>query len=141
MSSKREQGLDVIRNVLGQQYFAKREASLSTFNGNLRALTEEYCFGTIWTRPGLEAKTRSMILLGMLTALGKAAELKMHVIGAINNGCSVEEIEEVLLQATVYCGVPAGVEAFRHAEQALQELGLVHPVAPSASAAATQAAS
>lgn len=136
MSSKREQGLDVIRNVLGPQYFARREASRTTFNTNLRALTEEYCFGTIWTRPGLPAKTRSMILLGMLTALGKATELKMHVVGAINNGCTAEEIEEVLLQATVYCGVPAGVEAFRHAEQALLELGLVHPVAAEAAQAA-----
>ncbi len=129
MNDLRAKGLDVIRRVLGEGYFKKRQASLSTFNGGLRALTEEYCFGAIWTRPGLQPKTRSMILLGMLTALGKTTELKMHVIGAINNGCSVTEIEEVLLQATVYCGVPAGVDAFRNAEQALQELGLVQPVA------------
>ena len=127
MNTLREQGLDVIRRVLGEKYFEKRQASKSSFNSNLRALTEEYCFGAIWTRPGLPPKTRSMILLGMLTALGKTTELKMHVLGAINNGCSVEEIEEVLLQATVYCGVPAGVDAFRNAEQALQEAGLVTP--------------
>jgi 4-carboxymuconolactone decarboxylase len=129
MDTKRDAGLEVIKSVLGEEYFSKRAASKSSFNQNFRALTEEYCFGTIWTRPGLERKTRSLILLGMLTALGKAAELKMHVVGAINNGCSVEEIEEVLLQATVYCGVPAGVEAFRNAEAVLNELGLVGPAA------------
>ncbi len=123
MNSLRQSGLEVIKRVLGATYFEKREKSLSPFNSELRALTEEYCFGAIWTRPGLPPKTRSMILLGMLTALGKTTELKMHVIGALNNGCTVEEIKEVLLQATVYCGVPAGVDAFRNAEQALTEAG------------------
>lgn len=134
MDSRCEQGRTVIREVLGEEYFRKRETSLSPFNAGLRALTEEFCFGTIWTRPGLTRRERSFILLGMLTALGRAAELRMHVIGALNNGCTVEEIEEVLLQATVYCGVPAGVDAFRNAEQALREHG-----APEAQAG-TQAA-
>ena len=125
MDDRREQGREVIRKVLGKDYFDARERSHSTFNRNVRALTEEFCFGTIWTRPGIEPKVRSMILLGMLTALGRANELKMHVLGAVNNGCTVEEIEEVLLQATVYCGVPAGVDAFRNAEQALRDMGMV----------------
>jgi len=132
MNTLRKSGLDVIQRVLGKAYFEKREKALSSFNADLRALTEEYCFGAIWTRPGLPAKTRSLILLGMLTALGKTTELKMHVIGALNNGCSVDEIKEVLLQATVYCGVPAGVDAFRNAEATLTELGLVQPVSATA---------
>ncbi|KWT97686.1 4-carboxymuconolactone decarboxylase [Variovorax sp. WDL1] len=66
-----------------------------------------------------------MLVLAMLTALGKGAELKMHVLGAINNGCTVDEIKEVLLQATIYCGVPSGVEAFRAAEEVLNQLNLI----------------
>lgn len=108
--------------MLGDAYFAKRTASATPFNAEVRALTEEYCFGAVWGRPGLDARTRSMLVLAMLTALGKGTELKMHVIGALNNGCSVDDIQEVLLQATVYCGIPAGVEAFRAAEETLSQL-------------------
>lgn len=112
-------GRDVLRRVLGEAYFEKREAGRNPFNNDARELVETYCFGAIWGRPGLPDRTRSLLVLAMLTALGKGAELKMHVLGALNNGCTVDEIKEVLLQAMVYCGVPAGVEAFRAAEEVL----------------------
>ena len=76
----------------------------------------------MWTREGLDHKTRSMLTLAILTTLGKMTELKGHVRGAIHNGCTVEEIREVLLHATVYAGVPAGVDAFRNAKEALDAL-------------------
>lgn len=126
MNSIRAAGLAILRKVLGEEYFAKRAASANTFNADIRALTEEYCFGAVWGRPGLDARTRSMLVLAMLTALGKGTELKMHVIGALNNGCSVEDIKEVLLQAAVYCGIPAGVEAFRAAEETLAHMQLIN---------------
>ncbi|PNG48785.1 MULTISPECIES: carboxymuconolactone decarboxylase family protein [unclassified Variovorax] len=125
MHQTKELGLSILQKVLGAEYFAKRQASQNAFNVEMRGLVEEYCFGTIWGRPGLDARTRSMLVLAMLTALGKGAELKMHVLGAINNGCTVDEIKEVLLQATIYCGVPSGVEAFRAAEEVLNQLNLI----------------
>lgn len=125
MRQTKELGLSILQKVLGAEYFAKRQASQNSFNNEVRGLVEEYCFGTIWGRPGLDARTRSMLVLAMLTALGKGAELKMHVLGAINNGCTVDEIKEVLLQATIYCGVPSGVEAFRAAEEVLNQLNLI----------------
>ena len=121
----KEVGLGILNKVLGDEYFAKRQASENSFNREVRELVEEYCFGAIWGRPGLNARTRSMLVLAMLTALGKGTELKMHVVGALNNGCTVQEIKEVLLQATIYCGVPAGVEAFRAAEEVLKQRNLI----------------
>lgn len=116
-------GLKNIKEILGEEYFANREKSTNSFNHEMRELTARYCFGNIWERPGLDRRTRSMLVLAMLAALGKSAEIKMHAIGAINNGCTVDEIKEVLLQAAIYAGIPAGVEAFKYAEQALRECG------------------
>ncbi|MEA2759214.1 MAG: 4-carboxymuconolactone decarboxylase, partial [Methylobacteriaceae bacterium] len=82
-------------------------------------------WGYAWTRPGLERKTRSMLNLAMLTALGKPAELRLHVKGALANGVSVEEIKEVLLHATVYCGIPAGLDAFKAAHEVLVAEGAI----------------
>jgi 4-carboxymuconolactone decarboxylase len=88
-------------------------------------ITTEWCWGYAWTRPGLERKTRSMLNLAMLTALGKPAELRLHVKGALANGVSVEEIKEVLLHATVYCGIPAGLDAFKAAHEVLVAEGAI----------------
>jgi 4-carboxymuconolactone decarboxylase len=82
----------------------------------------EFCWGALWTRPGLDRKTRSMINLAMLSALGKTHELKLHVRGALTNGVTVEEIKEVLLQVAVYCGVPAGMDSFRNAREAIKDV-------------------
>jgi 4-carboxymuconolactone decarboxylase len=81
----------------------------------------------VWNRPGLDRRTRSLLNLAMLTALGKPAELKLHVRGALTNGVTVEEIKEVLLHASVYCGIPAGLEAFRAADEVLLAEGAITP--------------
>jgi 4-carboxymuconolactone decarboxylase len=83
-----------------------------------------HCFGETWGRPGLDRRTRSMLTLGMLIAQGRAHEIRVHVHGAISNGVTKAEIEEVLLHASVYCGIPAAVEGFRNAQDVLDELGV-----------------
>jgi 4-carboxymuconolactone decarboxylase len=110
--------------VIGQEYFDKREASTNGFNADARRLSEEYCFGTIWDREGLPRKTRSMLCLAMLTALNRGTELRAHVNGALNNGCTTDEIKEVLLQSIIYCGLPAGLESIRIAEEVFTARGL-----------------
>ena len=91
----------------------------------LRRLTDEYCFGEVWADDALPPNTRSLIVIGLLACMGRVNELRTHVRGAVNNGCSVEEIRAAMLQVAVYCGIPAGVEGTRTAEAALRELGLL----------------
>jgi 4-carboxymuconolactone decarboxylase len=88
----------------------------------MQEFVTEYCWGGVWSRPGLERKERSLINLALLAALGRSHELRVHVRGAVRNGCSELEIQEALIQAAVYAGVPAGMESFRVAESALDEL-------------------
>ena len=114
-------GLATRREVLGAAYVDKSMAAADDFNGEFQELLNTYCWNDIWNRPGLDRHTRSLLNLAMLTALGKAPELKLHVRGALNNGVSKEEIKEVFLQAAVYCGVPAAVEAFRCAREVFAE--------------------
>jgi 4-carboxymuconolactone decarboxylase len=116
-----EKGLEVRREVLGADYVDNAIKTADDFNRPLQEFVTEYCWGGIWTRPGLPRKTRSMLNLAMLTALGRSHELKLHVRGALKNGCTKEEIAEVLLQAGVYCGVPAAVDAFRNAREVFAE--------------------
>jgi len=116
-----EHGLEVRRAVLGREHVDRSLEQASEFMRPMQELVTEYCWGAVWTRPGLDRRTRSLLNLGMLTALGKSHELGAHVRGALTNGCSGEEIQEALLQASIYCGVPAGLEAFRVAEKALDE--------------------
>ena len=118
-----EAGLKVRREVLGADYVDRSLAQANDFTAPFQRMTTEWCWGAAWTRPGLDRRTRSLMNLAMLTALGKPTELKLHVKGALNNGVSVEEIQEALLHATVYCGIPAGLEAARAANAALQEAG------------------
>jgi 4-carboxymuconolactone decarboxylase len=117
-----EAGLDVRRDVLGAEWVDPQieAARDDDFTGAIQDLVTEYCWGYAWTRDGLDRKTRSMLNLAILTALGKMTELKAHVRGAVRNGCTREEIREVLIHATIYCGVPAGVDAFRNAREALK---------------------
>jgi 4-carboxymuconolactone decarboxylase len=95
---------------------------VSEFARPVQELVTEYCWGAVWTRPGLDRKTRSLLNLTMLTALNRMHELAVHVRGAVANGCTEEEIQEALLQTAVYCGVPAALESFRVAEKALREM-------------------
>lgn len=120
-----DRGLKVRREVLGPEYVDSSLKSANEFMQAFQNITTEWCWGYAWTRGGLDRKTRSLLNLAMLTALNRAPEIKLHVRGAINNGVTVDEIKEVLLHATVYCGIPAGLDAFKAANEVLKELGLV----------------
>jgi 4-carboxymuconolactone decarboxylase len=117
-----EAGLEVRKDVLGKEFVENAIKSADDFNRPLQELVTEFCWGAVWTREGLSRKTRSMLNLAMLTALNRPHELKMHVKGALRNGVTKEEIREVLLQTGVYCGVPAAVDAFRTAREAIAEM-------------------
>ncbi|MBO6718906.1 MAG: carboxymuconolactone decarboxylase family protein [Rhizobiaceae bacterium] len=117
-----EEGLSLRRQVLGSEYVDKSMASANEFMMAFQEITTQWCWGYAWGRDTLDLKTRSMLNLAMLTALNRAAEIKLHVRGAVNNGVSVEEIREVLLHATVYCGIPAGLDAFKAANEVLTEM-------------------
>jgi 4-carboxymuconolactone decarboxylase len=124
MTEAYERGLKVRREVLGADYVDKQIASADDFNRPMQNLVTEYCWGAIWNRPGLDRRTRSMLNLAMLSALNRHHEFKAHVKGAVKNGVTKQEITEVLLQVAIYCGVPAGVEHFRLAREALKEAGV-----------------
>jgi 4-carboxymuconolactone decarboxylase len=116
-----EEGLAVRREVLGTDYVDRSLQSADDFTAPLQELITEYCWGEIWTRDDLPRATRSLINIAMMTALNRPHELRLHVRGALTNGCSVKEIRGVLLQTVVYCGVPAALDAFRVAREVIQE--------------------
>lgn len=123
-SERFERGLELRREVLGASYVDTAMAHSSDFMQAFQSITTEWCWGYAWTRPGLSRKQRSMINIAMLTALNRPHELRLHVQGALTNGLTVEEIREILVQATVYCGVPAGLDAFKVTDQVLRDAGL-----------------
>jgi 4-carboxymuconolactone decarboxylase len=116
-----DKGLAVRKEVLGAEYVERNLKAADDFSTPIQEYTTEACWGMIWNRPQLPRKTRSLLNLAMLSALNRPHEFKIHVKGALTNGCSREEIREVLLQVACYCGVPAGVEAFRLAREAMAE--------------------
>lgn len=116
-----ETGLKNRRAVLGDAYVDASLKNADPFNLPLQELVTQFCWGDVWNRPGLERKYRSMINLAMLTALNRPHELKIHVRGALINGLTKDEIQEVLLQAAIYCGVPAALDSFRVASAAISE--------------------
>ncbi|MBV9954473.1 MAG: carboxymuconolactone decarboxylase family protein [Pseudolabrys sp.] len=120
-----ERGLKLRREVLGNEYVDSSLNNANDFMMALQHIATEWGWGYAWGRGTLDKKTRSMVNLGMLTALGRLTELRLHVRGAINNGLTVEEIKEVLLHATVYCGIPAGLDAFKAANETLKDMGKV----------------
>ena len=122
-----DRGLQTRREVLGAEYVDASLARADDFMMAFQRVTTELAWDYVWNRPGLDRRTRSLLNLAMLTALGKPAELKLHVMGALTNGVTVEEIKEVLLQAPVYCGIPAGLEAFRAADEVLLAEGAITP--------------
>jgi len=115
-------GLAARREVLGDEHVDRSLRDATEFGGVAQEFVTEFCWGDVWTRPGLDRRTRSLINLAMLTALNRKHEFRVHVRGAINNGCTTEEIRETLLQTIVYCGAPAGLEAFREAQTVLDQL-------------------
>jgi len=121
-----ERGLALRREVLGAEYVDTSLKSANDFMMAFQRITTEWCWGYAWTRPGLDRKTRSLLNLAMLTALNRSPEIKLHVRGALNNGVTVDEIKEVLIHATIYCGIAAGLDAFKVANEVLKEVGAVH---------------
>jgi 4-carboxymuconolactone decarboxylase len=117
-----QRGLRVRREVLGDAHVDRSLAAVSEFARPVQELVTATCWGEVWTRPGLDRRTRSLLNLVMLTALNRDHELAVHVRGAVTNGCTVTEIQEALLQTAVYCGAPAALESFRVAERVLNEL-------------------
>jgi 4-carboxymuconolactone decarboxylase len=116
-----DSGLKTRREVLGAEWVDKAMAGVDDFNREFTELLNTYCWNDVWNRPGLPRKTRSVLNLGMLIALGKEHELKLHLNGALNNGLTKDEIKEVLLQTAIYCGVPAAVVAFRCAREVFKD--------------------
>jgi len=122
---RRQAGREVMREVLGAPYCERRDASTNDFNAPIRRLSEEFAYGALWTRPGIDRKTRSLVTLGMLTALNRPHQLAIHLQGAVNNGCTAEEIRETLTHTVAYCGFPAAIDALRAAEAFLREKNMI----------------
>jgi 4-carboxymuconolactone decarboxylase len=117
-------GLQVRREMLGPAHSDGAINSATDFTRPLQELVTKYCFGEVWTRALLDRRTRSMLTMALLVALGKPNQLRVHVRAAIGNGVTKEEIREVLLHSLIYCGVPAGVDSFTHAAEVLKDMGL-----------------
>lgn len=114
-----EEGLRTRRSILGDAHVDRSLSNINEFNKTFQDLITRYAWGEIWTRPGLPRQTRSLLTLAMLVAQNREDEFKLHVRAAINNGVTRGQIEEVLLQTAIYCGLPAANSAFRWAEEAL----------------------
>ncbi|QUX94256.1 4-carboxymuconolactone decarboxylase [Marinomonas sp. CT5] len=124
MTDKFDKGLITRKAVLGNAYVDNSINNATNFTRPLQQLVTEYCWGDVWQRDGLEKRERSLINLAMIAALNRPHELALHVRGAVNNGVTLIEIREVLLQVAIYCGVPASIDAFRSASAVLKEMGL-----------------
>ena len=120
-------GLKLRKQVLGADYVERAMAGADDFSMPMQELSTEYCWGHVWTRPGLALRDRSLINIAMISALNRPHELKLHVKAALNNGVTREEIREVLLQVAVYCGLPAGIDSVRIAREAFAEVDQVKP--------------
>lgn len=117
-------GLQTRREVLGDAYVDASVLKATDYNWPMQQLVTEYCWNEVWNRPGLSRRDRSILNLGMISALGRSHELKLHIRGAINNGLTKDEIREIMLQIAVYCGVPAGVDSFRTTQELFAEMGI-----------------
>lgn len=115
-------GLRTRRDVLGDAYVNKSLDSATDYSFPMQELITEYCWNAIWNRPGLDRRSRSLLNLGMIAALGRKKELKLHIRGALNNGLTREELREAFMQVAVYCGVPAGLDSFNVAQEVLAEI-------------------
>lgn len=117
-----ERGLKTRREVLGDAYVDASLNKATDFSWPMQQLVTEYCWDEIWNRPGMSRRERSILNLGMISALNRQHELRTHVRGALNNGLTKEEISEIFLQVAIYCGVPAAIDSFRSAQQVLDEM-------------------
>ena len=119
-----DQGLEIRREVVGDAYVDAALKAADEFSMPMQELVTQYCWGDVWGRPGLSRRDRSLLNLGMIAALNRPEEFATHVRGALQNGLSKEEIREALLQVAVYCGMPAGLGAFKIAKQVFKESGV-----------------
>ena len=117
MDSQFDKGLATRKQVMGEDFVARAFGGATDFTAPIQQYITRNAWGDVWQRPGLDLKTRSLITVAMLIALGKQHELKGHVRGALNNGATPQELQEVLLHASIYCGLPTAVEAFRTAAE------------------------
>lgn len=124
-SEKFERGLQTRREVLGSAYVDQSIEQADEFSWPLQQLATEFCWDEIWNRPGLDRRSRSLLNLGMIAALNRPHELKIHIGGALNNGLTREEIREAILQIAIYCGMPAALDSFRIAKEVFKERGLL----------------
>jgi 4-carboxymuconolactone decarboxylase len=117
-----QKGLNIRREVLGREHVDRSVAAADDLTAPLQKLITEWCWGEVWGRPGLDRRTRSFLNLAMLTALNRPHEIRLHVRGALNNGLTREEIREVVLQAAIYCGVPAALDCMKVAMEVFKEI-------------------
>jgi 4-carboxymuconolactone decarboxylase len=123
-SDKFQAGMAVRRQVLGDAYVDASLSKMDEFSRDLQTIITEHAWGDIWTREGLSLKQRSLINIALLSALNRPHELELHLRGAINNGCTITEIREALLQTAVYAGLPSGLDSFRVARRVFEEMGV-----------------
>ena len=119
-----EKGMKVRRAVVGDSYVDASLQAADDFSMPMQELVTEFCWGEVWTRPGLDRRSRSILNLGMIAALNRPEELAIHVRGAINNGVTKQEIGECFLQVAVYAGMPSGLGCFKIARQVFKEMGI-----------------
>ena len=118
-NERHETGMRVRRSVLGDEHVRRAEAAKDDFDADFQDLITRYAWGEIWTRPGLPRHTRSLLTIGLMVALNRGEELRLHLGAAANNGVTAAEIREVLLHCAIYCGVPAANAAFHAAKEIL----------------------
>ena len=131
-SAQFEIGLKMRKEVLGEEYVERALGNVDDFNRDFQNILTEYCWGGTWGRGVLDKRQRSLNNLCILSALNRSQEFKLHFRGALRNGCTLEELRETLIQIALYCGIPAGVEAFRLAREVLKAEGIEIPQASSA---------
>jgi 4-carboxymuconolactone decarboxylase len=123
--NKLETGRQVVREMLGDDFLERRAATRTSFSATIQDYSDEVCFGTVWSRPGIDRKQRSIVTIASLVSLGRFTPLRTHVEAALTNGCTVEELREILVQVAVYAGLPAATEGFRIAEEVLRARNLL----------------
>jgi 4-carboxymuconolactone decarboxylase len=123
-TARGQSGEVIRREVLGDEYVDRAMQARTEFSAPIQDLANEYCWGEIWGRDGLDRRTRSLLNLAMISALNRPHELRVHLAGALRNGVTTDEIREVLLQVAVYCGLPAGIDGFRCAREVFAEQGI-----------------
>jgi 4-carboxymuconolactone decarboxylase len=120
-----EKGRALLVRIFGEEYVAARDGRETDFTAAYNRLAEEAAYGMVWSRPGLDLKTRSLLTIASLTSLGRAGELRVHLLAAVNNGATAEEIREAILHTAIYAGFPAARDATQIAQQVLTELGVL----------------